>query len=469
MKILFIHPPLTGEERYGKFKEVGSYLPPLGLCYIAAVLEKQNIDVQIIDGLGENLSIDDICNMAKRYSPDYVGITIASIAYSCATVLAGTLKKELGDIPVIVGGPHVTIFREKALDSPHFDYGVIGEGEVTFLELIEALNKNQNVSRIDGILYKKRNEIFKTSSRPFINNLDELPLPARHLLPPLTIYRPTAMVYKKFPVTTMITSRGCPYNCIFCNRIFGKYYRFNSAEYVVREMEILVKKFGIKEITFYEDNFPVNKKRVFKICALIKERQLNVRWSCSANVNTLNKEMLMAMKEAGCWLVSIGIESGNEEVLKFIRKDISPLKVKQVAQWASEIGIQLRGYFMIGHPIDTKKTIRQTIDFSKSLRLYTVNFCLQYLVPGSELYEIAPLYGETCYDFTMVSGHPSKEDLPFVPKGLTTKYLLKIQGQAYREFYLRPSQLWRMIKIIDSWKDVLKCFSMIRTFIRVTF
>ena len=468
MKVLLIHPPLTGEERYGKFKEVGSYLPPLGICYIASILEKKDVNVKIIDGLRVNYSDEDICMMAKRYSPNYIGITVVSIAYFRAVELAGMLKKQFSDIPIIIGGPHVTIFQEMALDCPYFDYGVIGEGEITFPELIEALSNNDDISTVNGILYKENNNVFKTLPRPFIENLDTLPLPARHLLPPLNIYRPTAMVYKQLPVTSMITSRGCPYNCIFCNRIFGKRYRFNSAEYVVHEIETLAKNYGIKEITIYEDNFTVNKERIFKICDLIKKRQIHISWSCCANVNTLNKEILMDMKDAGCWLLSIGIESGSEEVLKFIKKDISLEKVRQVAQWSKEIGIQLRGYFMIGHPIDTKKTIRKTINFAKSLPLHTVNFCLQYLVPGSELYEIAPNYGETCYDFRMVTGHPSRDELPFIPKGLTREYLHIAQKRAYREFYLRLSQLFRMIKVVDSWNDIKKYLSMLRTFIRIT-
>ncbi len=469
MKVLLIHPPLTGEERYGKFQEVGSYLPPLGICYIAAVLEKNGIQVKIIDGLGEKLSIDRICEITRRYDPDYIGITMASIAYHNAVELAKAFKKEIEHVPIIVGGPHVSIFQEKALDSQYFDFGVLGEGEVTFLELIKTISKRDDLGRVKGILYRKNNKVLKTAPRPFINNLDELPFPARHFLPPLQTYKTTAMVYKRLPVTSMISSRGCPYKCIFCNRIFGRHYRFNSAEYVVEEMEMLAKDYGIKEITFYEDDFTVNRTRVLEICDLIKGKRLDVTWSCLANINSLTPEMLVAMKEAGCWLISIGIESGDEEVLRFIKKNLSLEKVKQITKWADKIGMQMRGYFIIGHPIDTKERIKRTINFAKSLPLHTVNFCLQYLVPGSELYQIAPKYGETNYDFRMITGHSSGNELPFVPYGLTKEYIFHAQERAYREFYLRTTQLLRMIKTIDSWNDCKKYLSMFKTFLRISF
>jgi len=233
-------------------------------------------------------------------------------------------------------------------------------------------------------------------------------------------------------------------------------------------MEELVDTYGIKEFTFYEDNFAVQKDRVFEIWELLNQRNLNVIWSCEAHVNTLNKEMLVAMKKAGCWLISIGIESGDQEVLDFIRKDTTLDKIRQVTQWADEAGIRIRGYFMIGNPTETSETIRRTIDFAKSLPLYTVNFCLIYLNCGSHLYEIADQYGTVDRDPCLVTGHPAKDSIGFVPHGLTKEFLVNIQKKAYREFYLRPSQILRMMRDLDSLESLRRYFSMVKTFIRVT-
>jgi len=468
MRVLLVHPPLTGKERYGKYAESGSYLPPLGLCYIAAVLEKEGVDVRIVDGLCLNLTIEDVLREIGEYRPDMVGLSAYSIACERTRELARRIKEQ-EPVPVVIGGPHVTVFGEEVLQDDCFDVAVFGEGEYTTLELVRALEEGrEDLGDIQGIAFRRNGGIVRTPDRGYIQDLDSLPFPARHLLPPLDTYHPTPMVYRRRPVTSMVSSRGCPFQCIFCERIMGEQYRVHSAERVVNEMEDLVERYGIKEFTFYEDNFAVSKERVFRICELLHERGLRVSWSCEAHANVLTRDTIGAMKEAGCWLLSIGIESGDQRVLDFIQKGTTLERIRRVVGWCDEAGIRVRGYFMIGNPTETRETIRRTIDFAKSLPLHTVNFCLIFLNRGSKLYDIARQYGEVDMDPSLVTGHPGGDSIGFVPDGLSREYLVNIQKRAYREFYLRPAQVLRMMRDLNSAESFRRYYSMARTFARVT-
>jgi radical SAM superfamily enzyme YgiQ (UPF0313 family) len=465
-RVLLVHPPLSGRDRYGKYEEVGSYLPPYGLCTIAAVLERAGCQVQIIDGLCEKLDVDEVVRRALDFEPHVIGITLYTIALEQSLLTARSLKAAL-DVPIVVGGPHLTLHADECLTEECFDVGVIGEGEETMLELVAALQAGKPLDDIAGLVYRANGTVIRTAPRPYLQDLDQLPFPAYHLLPDLDLYYPTAMVYKRRPILTLITSRGCPYSCIFCSPFWGRRWRANSALYVVDLMEHLVGDFGVRELIIYEDIFTIRKDRVLEICQSIQDRKLRVLWTCSAHVNTLDREVLAAMKAAGCWLISLGIESGDEEVLKFIKKNISLKRARQVVGWADELGLAVRGFFILGHPTDTAETIEKTIRLATELPLHTVNFTLLYPNPGSELYTLAPQYGHVDYDVKLQTGHPPS-GLSFVPHGLTESFLKKKQREAYRRFYLRPSQLWRMVKHLDGWEDFVKYCKMAKTFVKVS-
>jgi len=466
MKVLLINPQISGKRRYGAYAAVGSYQPPYGLLTIAAVLEKDGFLVKILDADSrEGIPLDKLIAQAKEFSPDLIGMTSYSIGRDSLLTTAEAIKKELA-VPIVVGGPHVITIPDDLAEYLFIDFLCTGEGEITMLELSQALRDKGDYENIKGIIYRKNGQSIRTPDRELVEKLDSLPFPAFHLLDDLKEYAPTPLMYKKLPVLMITTSRGCPHSCIFCNSIWSKKYRCNSAEYVVNLIEGAVKKYGFKEIMFYEDTFCLDKQRVFEICKLLRDKKIDVSWSCSSHVNHLTKEMLFEMKKAGCWIMSIGIESGNQEVLDFIKKASKLERIREVAYWAKEAGINVRGFFMIGHPIDTKKTIRQTIDFAKSLPLHTVNFCILQLLPGSEVRRIAHEYGTVDYDLSLGTGHPGNS-LSFVPTGLTKEYLKSVQKRAYREFFLRPIQVWRLICSIDGFEDIKKYFLLFRTFVKL--
>ena len=456
MKTLLIVPPLLMEERYNEYSSAAGTSPPLGLGYIAAVLKKGGHQVNIIDGLIENLTLNQLMDRIKKYNPDVIGLALNLINYN-NTLKLGSLIKEINkDIKIVAGGPHVSTDPLGSLKDSPFDFGVYGEGEYTYLELIDALEKNKNLDNIRGLVHKKNHKVIKNLPRALIQNLDEIPFPARELFVPLKNYKLSIFYYKRSPVTTQMTSRGCPFKCIFCDHnVFGHTFRGHSPEYVVDEMELLKDKYKMKEIMFYDDTFTLNKKRALDICDEIIKRKLDILWSIGARIDTVDKNLLSKMKKAGCWNIGYGIETGNPEVMKFIKKGIDLPQVKKVVKESVNMGIEVRGLFMLGHPTETKKTLRDTIEFAKSLPLHSVNFSITYPLIGTELYDIADQYGyfnkEKLEEFI---GHPS--DPIFVPHGLTKKDLLDAQRKGYLEFYLNPIRILRILKKINSLEDIKK-------------
>jgi len=333
--------------------------------------------------------------------------------------------------------------------------------------LVETLEKGGDIAAVKGIYYREDGKVIKNEARPYIENLDDLPFPAFHLIDDLAGYNPQLLVYRRRPVITLITSRGCPFECIFCNSVWTRRWRANSASYVVDLVEHAIKNFGAREISFHEDTFALNKKRVLEICRLIKERNLNIIWSATVNLKTLDQEVIHAMKDAGCWLVSVGIESGSEKVLKFIKKPVDKETIIRVTRWLDEAGIRIRGYFIIGHLIDTQETIEETMVFARSLPLHSMNLAVMYLAPGSEAREIAHDYGTINEGLFLGTGYP-RGNLSFVPNGMTEDEIRALQKKAISNFFFRPRQIAQLITSIEGMEDIRRYSRMSRAFVKLS-
>jgi radical SAM superfamily enzyme YgiQ (UPF0313 family) len=456
MKVLLINPPITFSQkrRIGPvIKNLFYNSPPLGLGYLAAVLEKRNIPVKIIDAAVENLKISEIRNRYQKFRPDIVGITSTTYSFRSAIGIAGMIKDEKTDTKIIIGGPHATADPVSILAYKYFDIGVLGEGEVTLLELIDGLEGKHDLRDIEGIIFRRGSEIYFTKPRDYIENLDELPFPARHLLP-LELYRPQPNDERAIPKLSMISSRGCPFGCIFCDKsVFGKRYRTFSPKYIVSEMEHLVRDFGAKDIAFLDSCFTVNKERVKSILTEMRNRNLKVSWTCTARVDVVTKDLLSDMKKTGCWRVRLGIESGNDNVLEFIKKGITKEQVRNATNWAAKVGLQPKGFFMIGHLTDTKESIEETIKFAKSLPLKDITVQINTPLKNTVQYGLYKEYG------TLITNDNSKLSFfePFfIPNGLTREYLNQIYRKFYRSWYLRPIVFWRHLKHLRGMGDVAK-------------
>jgi len=467
--ILLINPPLAREELFERgSKVVGSILPPLGLAYIAAVLEKNGHKVKVIDGIAEEISIKQISEEAKNF--DFVGITATTAIIKRAYETAEAIK-EVANIPVIIGGPHATALPEEVAKKKFVDFAVLGEGDFAMSELIDAINKKKNIDNVPGIAYLKNNQVKFTVSRPLIKNLDDVPLPARHLLP-MGKYKNTEARSSKQPSYSMISSRGCPFNCSYCNKkIFGRQFRAHSPERVVEEMQLLKEKYGARQISIYDDNFTVDKKRVEQICRLLKEKNLNIPWDCEARVDCVDEGLLKEMKSAGCELIAYGVESGSERVLKSIRKGFTKEHMKTAFKWTKNAGISIRAYCIIGLIGETKEDIKQTITFVKELDPDIASFTFLVPFPGTDDYTTAQTEGTFkdphFWDSRNLPEFNFLEKPMYIPKDMTESDLIKLHKYAYRSFYFRLSYILKKLLNIRSLDDIKWSVKGVKTLLKI--
>lgn len=461
-KVILINPPLTMEERYGVLAKAGSKLPPLGLCNLAAVVREAQIDVTVVDAPASEYDIKETFEIIEDYNPDLIGITAVTVSINNAAQLAEYIKKKRPQSSIILGGPHVTAIPEETLKRfPEFDIAVVGEGEETFLELVNKWDRLKDLKKIKGLAFRENGEVILSPPRPFIDNLDRLPLPTWDLLPDFPrVYSQSAMRSYRHPSTSLITSRGCYGKCTFCdNSVFGRKIRFHSAEYVINIIKHLIDRYGIKEISFYDDNFVVFEKRISKICKTIIDEKIDITWSCDARVDIVKSpEVLKMLKKAGCWQICYGIESGNQQILDEEKKNISIEQVRQVVDWSANAGLKIKGFFMMGHPLETEHTLDETIEFAKELPLTNAHVTFLTPFPGSELHKTAQSYGTFDDDWKKMNMWTSV----FVPYGLSKKVLQKYKNRFFREFYLRPRIILTYLKNIRRPRQLL---SLIKGFV----
>lgn len=450
MKILLIYPPgiaIPGEQYYEAV--------PLGVAYLAAVLEKEGHQVKIIDALveeqeiikrkdGKNhlgMSWKKIRKKISQFEPALVGISVPfSSLYPNAETIARIVKNQ-GNIPVVVGGAHPSAVPEEVLKDKNIDFVILGEGEYSMRSLVECLDKNSSFRKIDGLGYKKRGTIFINPKTSYIENPDELPFPARHLLP-MERYFASQNIHAHFskrqPSTSITTSRGCPGQCTFCSihTVWGRRWRSRSPKNVVDEIEMLVKNYGVKEIHFEDDNLTLDRKRMTEICEEIIGRGLDITWTApnGTAIQTLDEELLTIMKQAGCYRLFLAIESGNRDVLqKLIKKGLSLVKVKEVVKILKKLNLETTGFFVLGMPGETKENIRETIDLAKALDLDDAWFSIATPFPGTALYQLCQAKGylETD-DCTKMS---QKRGVITTPT-LSAREVEKLHRRAYLEYQL---------------------------------
>jgi len=441
--VFLIYPPITKFERYSsEIGSAGGCQIPLGIYYLASYLRQHKFDVKVVDAEALNLTSEQIINQIAAFNPKYIGISSTTVAFHRAYTLAQEIKSAFKDNIIILGGPHITANPLEAMQTGSFDFGVIGEGEITLLELLNALNENKDVTQIDGIAYTDTHKnIILTHPRPFIENLDILPFPAYDMIEDISIYNPPPSNYKTLPVVNIITSRGCPNNCTFCDKnIFGNTYRKRTAQNIVNEIKYLKEKFKVNEIAFVDDTFLIDKKRVNELFDTLKNDNISFYWTCMSRINNVDFEFLEYIKAHGCWHISFGIESGNQDILKLIKKNISLPKAKQVISWCRKLGIKTKGFFIIGHPTETLETINQTIKTACELPLDDIVVTLNTPIPGSQQYKEAEIYGTL--DKTDWKQYNYWRPV-FIPKGLNQEILIKKHKEIYRKFYLRPRMLIR--------------------------
>ena len=423
---------------------------PLGLAYLGSILEKNDIDVSLID-----LNFSNEKKLKNAASTDIIGISCMTKTYPSALQTAKKIKEVNSDVKIIFGGPHPTVVPEICQEES-IDFCVMGEGEYTFLDLIQTIEKQGNFNNVNGIAFQENGNIKSTQPRPPIMNLDNLPFPGWHLFDiNKYIYNIIGVEnVKKIPWISVITSRGCPNRCIFCNRQLGKLYRMRSPKNVVEELEILTTKYKIKEILFVDDNFTLSKKRTIEICDQIIERGLDIvfRFPSGIRIDSIDKEMLLKLKKAGLYSVAFGIESGSQRMLKIIKKDININQIKKSVSLCHKLGIEVIGFFVIGFQGETFKSALKTIEFAKKIPLDDAAFYVATPYPGTEFYDWASRKGflNNCdwskfglLEYTSVC---RTDDL-------TSEQISILVKKASREFYFRPLTLIKKLFRFRSLKE----------------
>ena len=430
--VTLVNPPYpSGSHRHPPFT-------PLGLGYLAAVLEKNQIKVDVIDCQASALSYGEFKSELGKRQPNIVGITSTTLTYKSGLQIARIVKEVCPNCLTIMGGPHVTFWDDKALEEcPELDVVVRKEGEETLPEIVQRIEADKSFHDVIGITCRKDGKILRNPDRPYIEDLDSLPFPAHHLWPLESLRKYGNIVY---PLTT---SRGCVYWCDFCTavRMFGRRYRMRSPKNVVDELEYLHKTFGAKQFTFYDDAFTVDQHRAEEICAEIRNRGLKIKWDCETRVDMVTKELLRKMKDAGCIAVWFGVESGSQQVIDAMSKGISIEQTRRTIGWAKEVGLMTVTSAILGFPGETKETALETTKLVESMSPDDVGYYIATPYPGTPMYDLVKEKGWLkIFDFDKYDTATPTFETPT----LSMEELREIREEAFHRFYLRPMHILRI-------------------------
>lgn len=408
---------------------VKSSSPPLGLLSIAAFIRKYGYEVKILDAQVDGFDL----KVVEAFKPDVVGLTAMTMYISSAAQIAKAIKENFPNIQTVLGGVHVTAEPERTKERYQFDNFVLGEGELSFSNLLGN----------DG----------------FFETLDDLPYPAYDLVD-LSKYRLSIMGTTSFRSIGLVTSRGCFGKCTFCCRKVFPRFRWNSAEYVINELDFFNRQYGITDFLFYDDLFVGNKKRLREICEKLIGR--GYTWSCCSRCDTMDRKTLELMKKAGCWMIEYGIESGNQEILNLMKKGITKEQIHDTISKTSDAGIVSKGNFIFGNFGETVETLEETISFACGLKLDYFQHTFLAPLPGTEAYERADDFGDFNPDWEMCNTFR----INFIPKGITKGNLIRLSKKAWRRFYLRPRIIWQELKKLRNLESMMRLLLSLEAFLK---
>ena len=436
MKVLFVNPPQTAS----KYKFMGVIAPPLGIAYMAGVLQENNIDVEILDASAEDMDFKDVEKELLKRKPDLVALTALTPTIGRALETAQVVKETLPDSIVVMGGYHPTFNFIETLEDENVDIVIRGEGEYIMLNLVQALENQSSLHDVKGIVFEDKNskEIVVNPEAPLIQDLDELPFPALNLLP-MKKYR---LLDMDKHMTTMITTRGCPMQCSFCSSaaMHGKKIRERSVENIVDEIEYLKTNYDIDTIAFMDDTFTLKKRKVMAICDEILKRNIEIMWGCTSRVDTLDEKLLKKMKEAGCITIFIGVESADQQQLDNMCKNTTIAKIENAFKIAHKLKIRTIASVALGMPGDTKEIMNKTVKFVHKLKPNYAIYSLATPYPGTRFYKEAfeknLIKIKDWSKYTLIT--PILETID-----CSLNDMRKIQAKAFMKFYLRPHYIIR--------------------------
>jgi anaerobic magnesium-protoporphyrin IX monomethyl ester cyclase len=447
LKVALVYPPygpVRNEPGIKTVKENYGIFPSLSLLYVAGILEEAGCDVLFVDAHAEELSLEQTVARLQQFGPDFVGYTLTTYLFFQSMNWIKEIRAKL-DVPVIVGGVHLSIYPRETMGYTAIDYGVTGEAERSLPDLLHALVDGVDLSRVRGITYRRPDGAVMVTPKAADCDINLAPFPARHLLDN-SLYFSFISKYKNF--SCFLTSRGCPYKCIFCEQ-GSKPFRARTPKNVVDELEICVNEQGIRELDFFDSSFTIRKDRVIAICDEIQRRKLDIVWAARTRVDCINDDVLRAMRSAGCTRIYYGIESGNREVLSTLKKSTSFEMYRDVIRRTRANDIHSFGYFMVGNPYEDDATVRQTIRLALSLDLDYAQFSKVTPMPATEMYTL--LLEATGRDYWREHIEAGiDDDIPRPLCDMTDAEIQRWTRLAYLRFYYRPRFIARTLSRMRS-------------------
>lgn len=456
MDVLLINPPwLTknGNIWHG----VRSTSPPLGLLYVAAYTERRGLGVHVMDVNAEQLHFEDIERFVAEAQPTWVGLTAVTAQIINTRRIAGIIKGVSPATKVVVGGVHATAMPDEVLGDANIDFVIRGEGEIPFCELVTGAA----VETIGGLSYRGKNLLQPIVHNPLaepIEDLDSLPTPAYHLIR-FELYKPAVGAYRRLPSINMTMTRGCPGKCTFCNSAETA-LRTRSAKHVVDEIQKLQARYGVREVSFYDDTLTIFKPQVAEMCDLILARGIDLTWSCFARTDCVSPGLLKKMRAAGCHQILFGVESADPTILETIRKPIDIAQTRRAVRMVQEAGIAVRAAFMFGNPGETTASMQRTIDFAIDLDPDIALFNITTPYPGTQMFAWAHKNGFLrSLDWNDYDLANSVMELPTA----SSAEINRMYREAYRAFYFRPRYLLKRLTRMRSWEDIVCNFRALRS------
>ncbi len=464
-KIFFVHPLgvnwMPGERDMSR---IANIMAPLGILSLCAWLEKHGHSTEVHDCYAFPGQDEKILERIRAWSPDFIGFSTTTSSFLDAVRLANRVKEAHPSGKIIFGGVHVSALREKTMaEAGCMDYGVVGEGEQALLELVEG--DGTHPEKIEGLLYRDRGKAAFSGFRRSLIEMDSLPFPLYERLRGFPgSYRLPIFNYPAAPNTTVITSRGCPYQCSYCDRsVFGRTYRVHSPAYIMELLRFLHARFGIRHVNIYDDTFTLNRKRVMEFCEMKAASGLQMTFNCAARAEQIDSVLLSAMKRAGCWMISLGIETGDPGLLARHRsyagkrdpQDALDM-IRDKIHLIRKAGIRAKGLFMLGLPGETEATVARSMAYALSLPLDEFNLSKLTPFPGAPMYSDIAKHGTFTENWELMNAL----NFVFVPEGFTRERLEALHLEFYRRYFSRPGVLLRYLTMLqespDSWKRFLR-------------
>lgn len=453
MRIVLINPAWT--KVFGVFSKIGyqaSSFPPLGLCYLASLARQNGHDVKLIDAEIERMDMSQIVKEAVSFSPDVIGMTATTPVFHIAKELAGELKK-ITNAPILIGGRHVSYYKEKILDE-NFDFVFIGEGEKSFIQFLDCLERKKDLASVKGIAFKIAGKDLFTGDPEQFTNLDELPFPARDLLP-MDKYVTNTVYHGRLNYTTIFMSRGCPFQCVYCAapKLSGTSVRWFSLSHVMKEIEDVMHNSNVRHFYFFDDTLTLDRKYILDFCKEIDRRKLRFTWEGCTRTNLIDEDLIAAMAGAGLIRISFGLESADPEVRKIIKKEIPLETVEKAHKITARYNVETIDSSMLGLPGETQEKVWKTVNFirnARSIQHSTFSIAMPY--PGTEFYDMAKkgehglrLHTE---DFSKYQRYDSAV---LTVNDMEPSDIIMLQKLGLLKIYIAPFRIKQIIRRFDLW------------------